>query len=1200
MYPDRAPYPGLRPFRPDESDIFFGRDDCIDEMLSRLAATRFLAVLGSSGIGKSSLVKTGLLSALQMGLLRGAGSSWLVVDFRPVQPEGSPLRNLARGLLQTVNAPATTEAVADLRAYLMQRGPRALLNWCRDGNLPKKTNLLLLVDQFEELFRYQDYGSREEAEAFVALLLESAKPLEAVSPEMAEFPIYVILTMRSEFLGACSLIQNLPEAITRGAYLTPRMTRDQYSEAIMGPAAVCGIGIDERLVNRLLNDLTAFAPWDEEAAQPQSSSVQVDRLDAHDLGMQQARRADQLPVLQHALNQMWRKACERTRAEAGDAGATREIDLTMEDYTAVGGLENALNAHADAVLDHVSQTVGGSIERTAERLFRALVTGPTPSDAVRRPTRFEDLIEIAADDRGVRAIVEAFRADECNFLMPEPTVPLAPGTMLDISHESLIRQWKRLSQWVVVETAAAQQWRRLNDRFNMGEPLHGRALENFVIWREETLPNAAWAKRYGGADYDAVNVFLGRNERAEKYLKWLRNAGVVGLVVFFAAVASVMTYFYQSVKAERNRAQAAEQKAINASVDSGEVATFARQQLSDIAGSFSDAEGDTLDWAPPAWSAYLHRRKADALIMSGNFSTALRQIDLAKEANPNYLPALVTSSDLYDVTGNADAADRDARLYLQSKKTDADAYANLVLADAMLGNYDEAASQVDEALSNARLPVDGTESLVAPDVQAFTGGFRLSEPDSDFLVALRYTKAFLYAMKGDERFRTALESADNSDRDYPYSRNAYLAAINWQWLIVRGRASHDAQKAQANGGDAQALDLADYGAYAIEGALWDRVAMTRPDYHQQALSAYGKFQAAYRSHPQERYKSLAAWVEGQMGSPPKIYEEPTIACPNGGALPLVDCARALAQQAEELKAPAGNDPLNFVPAFAQLSQAIDLLTPKAGAVPGRRQQDLLIDLLLRRADWRLSGGADEKDKGGATDDARAVISLDANVPDAYRVLAAAAYDDATRKTNDEQALKLDPYNSEALNDLAKLIQKDNPKRALTLLQQRQRVATTWSDDYSLLAQLQSSDQVRNYAEALRDIDTAIADAPWQLDFYTQRRNIEAKMSGAKPATVILDFAQQLRDAAEYEVRTGDDGLALKRYLLAFTTLSREQPLDADAKFELQTIVRNLSAFLSTNYNNADAVLFWQSLSHDPQLNSAQQQVAAQEAARLSH
>jgi ABC-type phosphate transport system ATPase subunit len=64
---DEAPYPGLRPFKPSETEIFFGRDECIDTMLSRLAATRFLAVLGSSGIGKSSLVQTGLLSSIQMG-----------------------------------------------------------------------------------------------------------------------------------------------------------------------------------------------------------------------------------------------------------------------------------------------------------------------------------------------------------------------------------------------------------------------------------------------------------------------------------------------------------------------------------------------------------------------------------------------------------------------------------------------------------------------------------------------------------------------------------------------------------------------------------------------------------------------------------------------------------------------------------------------------------------------------------------------------------------------------------------------------------------------------------------------------------------------------------------------------------------------------------------------------------------------------
>ena len=84
-----------------------------------------------------------------------------------------------------------------MRGFLA-RGPRSIIEWCRDGNLPKGTNLLLLVDQFEELFRYHDYATREETQAIVALLLEAA--------HSSEFPIYVTITMRSEYLGACALI----------------------------------------------------------------------------------------------------------------------------------------------------------------------------------------------------------------------------------------------------------------------------------------------------------------------------------------------------------------------------------------------------------------------------------------------------------------------------------------------------------------------------------------------------------------------------------------------------------------------------------------------------------------------------------------------------------------------------------------------------------------------------------------------------------------------------------------------------------------------------------------------------------------------------------------------------------------------------------------------------------------------------------
>ncbi len=122
----RAPYPGLRAFRREETDLFFGREDCTNAMVDRLAATRFLAVLGSSGTGKSSLVRTGLLDALELGLMAKAGSRWKIVDFRP---GGSPLKNLARRLLETEGVEENPDVAAQdvdmLRAFLA-RGPRAV------------------------------------------------------------------------------------------------------------------------------------------------------------------------------------------------------------------------------------------------------------------------------------------------------------------------------------------------------------------------------------------------------------------------------------------------------------------------------------------------------------------------------------------------------------------------------------------------------------------------------------------------------------------------------------------------------------------------------------------------------------------------------------------------------------------------------------------------------------------------------------------------------------------------------------------------------------------------------------------------------------------------------------------------------------------------------------------------------------------
>ena len=148
------PFPGLRPFEFDESHLFFGRDGQSEQLIAKLGHTRFLAVVGTSGSGKSSLVRAGLLPALLGGFMTAAGSDWRIAVMRP---GNDPIGNLA----QALNAPgvfgsefaenaaiqtAVTEAT-------LRRGGLGLVDAVRQTLMPESENLLVVVDQFEEIFR---------------------------------------------------------------------------------------------------------------------------------------------------------------------------------------------------------------------------------------------------------------------------------------------------------------------------------------------------------------------------------------------------------------------------------------------------------------------------------------------------------------------------------------------------------------------------------------------------------------------------------------------------------------------------------------------------------------------------------------------------------------------------------------------------------------------------------------------------------------------------------------------------------------------------------------------------------------------------------------------------------------------------------------------------------------------------------------
>jgi tetratricopeptide (TPR) repeat protein/energy-coupling factor transporter ATP-binding protein EcfA2 len=467
------PFPGLRPFDTDEYNLFFGRDGQSDELLARLARTRFLAVVGTSGSGKSSLIRAGLIPALYGGLLAQTGSAWRIAVMRP---GNDPVGNLARALSRddVIGSPETDDDVqAAIIETTLRRSTLGLVDAVSQARLAAYENVLVVADQFEELFRFRstraDGGTEDDAAAFVKLLLEA--------PRQRDANIYVVLTMRSDFLGDCAQFWGLPEAINEGQYLIPRMTRDERRSAITGPARVADAEISPPLVNRLLNDA--------------------------------GERPDQLPILQHALMRTWDHwAAHRRDGEP----------VGLEDYEAVGAMSDALSLHADEAWNELPDERS---RRVAELLFKALTVLGPHSRETRRPTRLADICAIAEAGEGeVKSVAEVFRREGRSFLMPPEGVALDADTVLDISHESLIRNWGRLKEWVKDEAEAARIYRRLADaavayRAGEGGLLDEVTLRWVLRWRDRYRPNRAWGVRYH-TEYDAAMSYLEESRAARE------------------------------------------------------------------------------------------------------------------------------------------------------------------------------------------------------------------------------------------------------------------------------------------------------------------------------------------------------------------------------------------------------------------------------------------------------------------------------------------------------------------------------------------------------------------------------------------------------------------------------------------------------------------------------------------------------------
>ncbi|MCB9233106.1 MAG: TIR domain-containing protein [Bacteroidia bacterium] len=516
-----VPYVGLRPFEEYQEPLFFGRESQVRELTERLLENRFLAVVGTSGSGKSSLIRAGFIPHLRKTFAGDERNSFLMVKMRP---GNGPIGNLAAALLELKKGPLDpTQRV--LAEGILRRNSQGILDYYREERL--KGRLLIFVDQFEEIFRFREKEPGS-AGQFIHLLSESAK--------QTGIPVFICLTMRSEFLGRCPEFEGLSGLVDKGQFLIPRLKREELKRAIELPAAIFGGEIAPRLVTRLLNEV--------------------------------GNDPDQLPILQHALMRLW------SLRFADESRTDRIIDLEDYEQDEVGGQENALNHHLDSIIPEISKF--DFTEEQVKRIFQTLTT-TEKGLTLRRPMPLGQLSRVTAIPIGkLNGIMQFFcgpnKRSFRSFVQPPTSEWQGEDTVLDISHESLIRKWVRLAEWVEEEAEFAREFSRLNESAARWEKHEAGTLTEPEIIRWEKLQeghsfSVDWCELYIQTEsqehvkeeaqiaYDRVRDYVYKSrekiEEDQKKTRTRRNVlvSLTAISIFFALGAILL--FFQSNQARR-------------------------------------------------------------------------------------------------------------------------------------------------------------------------------------------------------------------------------------------------------------------------------------------------------------------------------------------------------------------------------------------------------------------------------------------------------------------------------------------------------------------------------------------------------------------------------------------------------------------------------------------------------------------------
>lgn len=398
------PYKGLRYFEETDAGIFFGRETLTAQLTTHLTKQadsdrRFLAVVGASGSGKSSVVRAGLIPALRW---QPPSSGWPLLVMTPT---AHPLESLAACLQGEMAAGLPARKCVDELAGRPDKLCQALVTLAETA---VSAHTLLVIDQFEELFTL--CRSEVEQAAFVNNLATAACQIGGTA--------VILLVLRADFYAHCARFSVLRQLLAQHQEYIGPMTADELRCAIEEPARQGHWELEPGLVDLLLHDVGVHDANADAGQMPEPGA---------------------LPLLSHALLATW----ERRRGHA----------LTLSGYTASGGVRGAIAESAEAVFYDQLDRDQRQIARQIFLRLTELGSGDALADT-RRRVSIDELPSHPEDRETVHQVLTA---------LADARLVTTDENAAEVAHEALIREWPTLRGWLEEDREGLRLHRRLTE-----------------------------------------------------------------------------------------------------------------------------------------------------------------------------------------------------------------------------------------------------------------------------------------------------------------------------------------------------------------------------------------------------------------------------------------------------------------------------------------------------------------------------------------------------------------------------------------------------------------------------------------------------------------------------------------------------------------------------------------------------------------